>query len=47
MDKNNQQEFRIEKVIKKGDNCMSNEKVMIIDLIVGLIKMSKNESVFC
>ena len=43
----NQQEFRIEKVIKKGDNCMSNEKVMIIDLIVGLIKMSKNESVFC
>ena len=38
----NQQEFRIEKAIKKGENCMSNIKVMIIHLIPGLIKKSKN-----
>ena len=34
-----QEEFRIEKVIKrKGDKCMLNGKDMIIDLIVGLLK---------
>ena len=39
LQKTNQKEFRIEKVIKrKGDNYMSNGKVMIILLIVGLIK---------
>ena len=37
--KTNQQKFRIEKAIKrKGDNYMSNGKVMIVHLIVGLIK---------
>ena len=40
LQKTNQQEFRIEKVIKKkkGDNYMSYGKVMIIHLIVALIK---------
>ena len=39
LQKTNQQEFRIEKVIKrKVKNYMSNEKVMIIHLIVGLIR---------
>ena len=47
----NQQEFRIEKVIKKKSD-MSNAKVMIIHLIAGLIKkiycdlLYKNESIF-
>ena len=37
--KNNQHEFRIEKVIKKKViNHMSNGKVMIVNLIAGLIK---------
>ena len=40
LQKTNQQEFRIEKVIKKkkGDNYMSYGKVMIVRLIVALIK---------
>ena len=39
LQKIDQQEFRIEKVIKKkGDNYMSNGKDMIIHLIAGLIK---------
>ena len=39
LQKTNQKEFRIEKVIKrKGDKYMSNGKVMIICSIVGLIK---------
>ena len=37
--KTNQQEFRMENVIKrKGDNYISNGKVMIVHLIAGLIK---------
>ena len=37
--KTNQNEFRIEKVIKKkGNNCMSNGKDITILLIAGLIK---------
>ena len=40
LQKTNQEEFRIEKVIKrKGDKIMSNGKGMIIHLIAGLIKM--------
>ena len=39
LQKTNQEEFRIEKVIRqKGDKLMLNGKVMIIHLIVGLIK---------
>ena len=38
LQKTNQQKFRIEKVIKKKGDCMSNGKVMIIHLIAGLIK---------
>ena len=40
LQKTNQQEFRIEKVIKKkkGDNYMSYGKVLIVHLIVALIK---------
>ena len=39
LQKTNEQEYRIEKVIKrKGDNYMSNGKVMIVYLIAGLIK---------
>ena len=39
LQKTNQEEFRIEKVIRrKGDKFMLNGKVMIIHLIVGLIK---------
>ena len=39
MQKTNQQEFRIEKVIKrKGDKLYLNGKVMIVHLIAGLIK---------
>ena len=39
LQKTNQEEFRIEKVIKKkGKNYMSNGKDMMIHLIVGLIK---------
>ena len=37
--KTNQQEFTIKEVIKKkGDNYMLNGKVMIFQLIAGLIK---------
>ena len=37
--KTNQQEFRIQKVIKrKGDEFISNGKVVIVHLIAGLIK---------
>ena len=39
LQKTNQKEFRLEKVIKrKGGKLMSNGKVMIIPLIAGLIK---------
>ena len=39
LQKTNQKEFRIEKIIKKKEiSCMLNGKVMIIHLIVGLIK---------
>ena len=38
LQKTNQQELRIEKVIKKEINYMSNGKDMIIHLIAGLIK---------
>ena len=39
LQKTNQHEFRVEKVIKKKViNYMSNGKVMIVDLIDGLIK---------
>ena len=39
LQKENQTQFRIEKVVKrKGINNVSNGKVMIIRLIVGLIK---------
>ena len=39
LQKTNQKEFRIEKVLKKkGDKLYVNGKVMIIYLIVGLIK---------
>ena len=35
LEKINQEEFKIEKVIKrKGDNCMSNRKAMIIHLLL-------------
>ena len=41
LQKTNQEEFRIEKVIKrKGIKCMLNGKDMIIHLIVGLIKQT-------
>ena len=40
MQKTNQQEFRIEKVIKKKKSYMSNGKVMIVHSIAGLIKKS-------
>ena len=46
--KTTQVKFRIGNAIKrKGDNCMSNGKDMIIHLIVGLIKKTsyKNESI--
>ena len=39
LQKTNQEEFKIEKVIKR--NCMSNGKDMIIHLIAGLIKKTK------
>ena len=39
LQKTSQEKFRIEKVIKrKGKNCMSNGKGMIIHVMVGLIK---------
>ena len=39
LQKTSQEEFRIEKVIKrKGEKYMSNRKVIIIHLIAGLIK---------
>ena len=39
LQKKNQIEFRVEKVIKrKGENFMSSETVMIIHLITGLMK---------
>ena len=47
LQKNSQQEFRIEKVLKrKGENSTSNGKDMIFHLIVGLVKniSYKNES---
>ena len=42
-----QEKFRIEKVLEKVINCMSNGKDMIIHLIVGLIKTTsdKKESI--
>ena len=49
LQKTNQKEFRIEKVLKKEViSCMLNGKGMIIHLIVGLIKkiLYKNESIF-
>ena len=49
LQKTNQQEFRIEKIIKrKRVNYMLNGEVIIIHLIVGLIKkiLCKNESIF-
>ena len=48
LQKTNQKEFRIENVLKrKGDNCMSNEKDIVIHLIVGSIKeiSYKNEAI--
>ena len=43
LQKTNQQEFRIEKVIKrKVINYMSNGKVMIVHLIAGLIKKTQS-----
>ena len=48
LQKTNQKEFRIEKILKKRViNCMSNGKDMITVLIVGLIKkiLHKNESI--
>ena len=49
LQKTNQKEFRLEKVLKKRViSCMLNGKGMIILLIVGLIKntLYKNESLF-
>ena len=49
LQKINQKEFRIEKILKKKVIiCMLNGKGMIILLIVGLIKKTlyKNESIF-
>ena len=49
LQKTNQKEFRIEKVIKrKVINCMSNGKGMTIYLIAGLIKKTlyNNELIF-
>ena len=57
LQKTNQKEFIIEKVIKiKGNNYMSNGKVMIVNLIAGVIKkiccnfneilLCKNEQIF-
>ena len=49
LQKTNQKEFRIEKVIKKKETSyMSNGKDMIIHLIVGLIKrmLNKNDPIF-
>ena len=44
LQKTNQKEFRIEKVIKKGrKNYMSNGKIMIVHLIFVLIKMMLDE----
>ena len=48
LQKTNQQEFRIEKVIKrKVINYMSNGKVMIVHLIAGLIKKISCNSIGC
>ena len=49
LQKTNQQEFRIEKVIRrKGDKSyMSNGKVKIIHLIAGLIKKIKYNIIIC
>ena len=46
LQKTNPKEFRIEKVIKRKGNKLSNGKDMIIHLIVGLRKktLCKNES---
>ena len=48
LQKTNQKEFRIEKLIKKVISYMSNGQDMKIHLIVGLIKkmIYKNESIF-
>ena len=47
LQKTNQKEFRIEKVLKKKViNYMLNGKVMIIHLIAGLISSYKNKSIF-
>ena len=47
--KTNQQEFRIEKVIKRKKvvNYISNGKVMIIHLIAGLMKKIWRDSINC
>ena len=43
LQKTNQKEFRIEKVIEKEISYILNGKVMIILLIVGLIKQALHE----
>ena len=46
MQKINQQEFGIEKVIKKNEtDYMLNEKVMTVQLIAGLKMLDKNEPI--
>ena len=47
LQKINQQEFGIEKVIKKNEtDYMLNEKVMTVQLIAGLKMLDKNEPIF-
>ena len=43
LQKTSEQKFRIEKVLKRKCECMSNGKGMITILIVGLIKENLNE----
>ena len=46
LQKINQQEFGIEKVIKKNEtDYMLNEKVMTVQLIAGLMMLDKNEPI--
>ena len=46
LQKINQQEFEIEKVIKKNEtDYMLNEKVMTVQLIAGLMMLDKNEPI--
>ena len=46
LQKINQQEFGIEKVIKKNEtDYMLNEKVMTVQLIAGLKMLDKNEPI--